>query len=198
MTSNHLFTGRNLVIAGMALSVVMIAGKEAVIPSSALPSSQTVLSGDSKAGRALSRAELLPLEAVAGRVQSMMSEVAFTSTRVWPHGVRDQQGRIGIFLSSERPLFNDPTPAIAQAKEDWVVIGLVAAVKYSEGSQIRHIAFTDSRGETGERWYYDLSMAEAREIHEMMIRGVLRPENAYKLIEARWQKVTPQHKYAVN
>jgi flagellar motor protein MotB len=198
MTSNHLFTGRNLVIAGMALSVVMIAGKEAVIPSSALPSSQTVLSGDSKAGRALSRAELLPLEAVAGRVQSMMSEVAFTSTRVWPHGVRDQQGRIGIFLSSERPLFNDSTPAISQAKEDWVVIGLVAAVKYSEGSQIRHIAFTDSRGETGERWYYDLSMAEAREIHEMMIRGVLRPENAYKLIEARWQKVTPQHKYAVN
>jgi hypothetical protein len=198
MTSNHLFTGRNLVIAGMALSVVMIAGKEAVIPSSALPSSQAVLSGDSKAGRALSRAELLPLEAVAGRVQSMMSEVAFTSTRVWPHGVRDQQGRIGIFLSSERPLFNDPTPVIAQAKEDWVVIGLVAAVKYSEGSQIRHIAFTDSRGETGERWYYDLSMAEAREIHEMMIRGVLRPENAYKLIEARWQKVTPQHKYAVN
>ena len=151
MTSNHLFTGRNLVIAGMALSVVMIAGKEAVIPSSALPSSQAVLSGDSKAGRTLSRAELLPLEAVAGRVQSMMSEVAFTSTRVWPHGVRDQQGRIGIFLSSERPLFNDPTPAIAQAKEDWVVIGLVAAVKYSEGSQIRHIAFTDSRGETGER-----------------------------------------------
>lgn len=198
MTSNHLFTGRNLVIAGMALSVVMIAGKEAVIPSSALPSSQAVLSGDSKAGRTLSRAELLPLEAVAGRVQSMMSEVAFTSTRVWPHGVRDQQGRIGIFLSSERPLFNDPTPVIAQAKEDWVVIGLVAAVKYSEGSQIRHIAFTDSRGETGERWYYDLSMAEAREIHEMMIRGVLRPENAYKLIEARWQKVTPQHKYAVN
>lgn len=199
MISNHFFTARILVIAGMALSVGMIPGKETVIPSSAPPaSSQTVLVGDSRGGRALSRAELLPLEAVAGRVQSMMSEIAFTFTRVWPHGVRDEQGRIGIFLSSERPLFNDPTPAIVQAKEDWVVIGLVAAVKYAEGSQIRHIAFTDSRGETGERWYYDLSMAEAREIHGLMIRGVLHPENAYRVIEARWQKVTPQQKYTMN
>jgi hypothetical protein len=112
--------------------------------------------------------------------------------------VRDQQGRIGLFLSSERPLFGDPTPDINQAKEAWVVFGLVAAVKHSEGRQVGHVAFTDSKGETGERWYYDISMAEAREIHELMLRGILRPGNAFKLIEATWQKVTPQHEYAVN
>jgi hypothetical protein len=195
MTSNHLLAGVNLVTAVTFLSAVCISNNETV--SSAKPPSsispQSAPPAGSNAARALSRAELLPLEAIAGRVQSMMSEVAFTSTRVWPHGVRDQQGRLGIFLSSERPLFNDPTPAIVQAKEDWVVIGLVAAVKYSEGSQIRHIAFTDSRGETGEHWYYDISMVEAREIHEMLIRGIVRPENAYRLIEAAWQKVTAEH-----
>ena len=128
----------------------------------------------------------------------MMEVASFTPTRVWPHGVRDQQGRLGIFLSSARPLFGDPTPVIVQAKEAWVVFGLVAAVKYAEGSQLGHIAFTDSNGESSQGWYYDISMAEAREIHELMIRGLVLPENAYRLIEAAWQKVTPQHDYAVN
>jgi hypothetical protein len=199
MTPNHFLSGRNLITAAALLSAVMIAGNETV--SSANAPSATSLSmptADSMAARALSRAELLPLEAIARRAQSMMEMALFTPTRVWPHGVRDQQGRLGIFLSSERPLFGDPTPVIAQAKEAWVVFGLVAAVKYSEGSQIRHIAFTDSRGETGERWYYDISMAEAREIHELLVRGILRPENAFKVIEAAWQKVTAQHDYAVN
>jgi hypothetical protein len=141
---------------------------------------------------------LLPLEAIARRAQSMMEVASFTPTRVWPHGVRDRQGRLGIFVSSGRPILHDPTPAMVQAKEAWVVFGLIAAVKYSEGSQVGHVAFTDSNGETGERWYYDISMAEAREIHELMVRGILRPENAFKLIEAAWQKVTPQHEYAVN
>uniref|UniRef100_UPI003782FFEC hypothetical protein n=1 Tax=Prosthecobacter sp. TaxID=1965333 RepID=UPI003782FFEC len=159
--------------------------------------SRSMPSAESKAARALSRAELLPLEAIARRAQSMMEVASFTPTRVWPHGVRDQQGRIGLFLSSQRPLFGDPTPEIVQAKEAWVVFGLVAAVKYSEGSQIRHIAFTDSQGETSERWYYDISMVEAREIHEMLIRGIVRPENAFNLIEAAWQKVTAEHHLAL-
>jgi hypothetical protein len=200
MTPNYLLTGLNLVTAATLLTAVWTAGNETVssekMPSS--NSSQSAPSAESNAARALSRAEFLPLEAIAKRVQSMMSVASFTPTRVWPHGVRDQQGRLGIFLSSERPLFTDPAPTIVKAKEAWVVFGLVAAVKYSEGSQIRHIAFTDSQGETSERWYYDISMVEAREIHEMLIRGIVRPENAYRLIEAAWQKITPRHEYAVN
>lgn len=200
MTSNHILVGLNLTTAVTLLSAVMIAGNETVSSANAQSSaaSQSARPVESKAARALSRAELVPLEAIARRVQSMMSVATFTPTRVWPHGVRDQQARLGIFLSSERPLFNDHTPAMVQAKEAWVVFGLVAAVKYSEGSQVGHVAFTDSSGETGERWYYDISMAEAREIHELLVRGILRPENAFKLIEAAWQKITPQHEYAVN
>ncbi len=199
MTSNPFLSGRNLVTAVTLFSVAIIAGHESASSANA-PStvSRSMPTAESRAARALSRAELLPLEAIARRAQTMMEVASFTPTRVWPHGVRDQQGRLGIFLSSARPLFGDPKPVIVQAKEAWVVFGLVAAVKYAEGSQLGHIAFTDSRGETGERWYYDISMAEAREIHELMIRGLVRPENAYRLIEAAWQKVTPRHDYAVN
>ncbi len=195
MTSNHILMCFNLATAVTLLSTVIIAGNKTVSSANAQSSaaSQRAQPVESKAARALSRAEMLPLEAIARRVQSMMSVATFTPTRVWPHGVRDQQGRLGIFLSSERPLFNDPTPAMVQAKEAWVVFGLIAAVKYSEGSQVGHVAFTESRGETGERWYYDISMAEAREIHEMLISGILRPENAFKLIEAAWQKVMTDH-----
>ena len=185
----------NLATAVTLLSAVMIAGNKTVSSANAQSSaaSQSAQPVESKAARALSRAEMLPLEAIARRVQSMMAADTFTPARVWPHGVRDRQGRLGIFLSAERPLFNDPTPAIVLAKKAWVVFGLVAAVKYSEGSQVGHVAFTDSRGETGERWYYDISMAEAREIHEMLIRGIVQPENAFRLIEAAWQKVTTDH-----
>jgi hypothetical protein len=195
MTSNHLITGFNLATSVIVLTAVMIASNETVSSANAQPSaaSQSARPIESKAARALSRAELLPLEAIAQRTQSMMSVATFTPTRVWPHGVRDQQGRLGIFLSSERPILHDPTPAMVQAKEAWVVFGLIAAVKYSEGSQVGHVAFTDSSGETAERWYYDISMAEAREIHELLVRGILRPENAFKLIESAWQKVTTDH-----
>lgn len=200
MTSNQMFLGLKLTTAASLLSALMIAGNETVSSANAQPLvvTRNAESVESKAARALSRAELLPLEAIARRAQSMMSVVRFTPTRVWPHGVRDRQGRLGIFLSSERPLFNDPTIDMVKAKEAWVVFGLLAAVKYSEGSQVEHVAFTDRSGETGERWYYDISMAKAREIHELIVRGILRPEKAFKLIEAAWQKVTPQHEYAVN
>lgn len=194
MTSNPFLSGRNLVTALALFSVALIAGHESASSANVTSAvSRNMPTTESKAARALSRAELLPLEAIARRVQSMMEVASFTPTRVWPHGVRDQQGRLGIFLSSARPLFGDPKPVIVQAKEAWVVFGLVASVKYAEGSQLGHIAFTDSRGETGERWYYDISMAEAREIHDLMIRGLLRPENAFKLIEASWQKINADH-----
>jgi hypothetical protein len=200
MTSNQIFVSLKLTAAVTSLSAVMIAGNETVSSANAQPSvaSQIEQPVESKAAQALSRTELLQLEDIARRAQSMMSVATFTSTRVWPHGVRDRQGRLGIFLSSQRTLFNKPTIDMVKAKEAWVVFGLLAAVKYSEGSQVGHVAFTDISGETGERWYYDISMDEARGIHELIVRGILRPEDAFKLIEAAWQKVTPQHEYAVN
>lgn len=161
--------------------------------------SQTHRPNDSKkAAPVLSLSEWQPLETISKRVASMMSVISTVPTRVWPHGVRDHQGRQGIFLSSQRPLFHDSEPAVVKAKQAWVVYGLIASVKYSEGSQVGHIAFTDLNGETGERWYYDLCMAKAREIHRLMLSGLVRPQNAYRLIEGAWQKVTSEHAYAVN
>ena len=77
----------------------------------------------------LSLAELQPLETISKRVASMMSVISTVPTRIWPHGVRDHQGRQGIFLSSQRPLFHDSDPAVVQAKQAWVVYGLIASVK---------------------------------------------------------------------
>lgn len=199
MNSNPIFTSINLVTKIFLLCAVSIANDVAACSEKtpSLNTSQSANPDQGTAARVLTRAELLPLEAIAGRVQSMMSVASFTPTRVWPHGVRDHQGRLGLFLSSQRRLFNEGTPAVIRAREAWVVFGLVAAVKYSEGSQIRHIAFTDTCDETRERWYYDISMVEAREIHEMLIRGVVRPENAYRLIEAAWKKITPDFEYGM-
>jgi DNA-binding response OmpR family regulator len=53
---------------------------------------------------------------------------------------------------------------------------------------------SERRHDQPTRTDYDLSMAEARELHGLMIRGVLHPENACRLIGARLQKVTPQQK----
>ena len=128
MTSQHLLTGLNLATAVTLLSALMFAGNETVSSASEQSSveSQSSQPAESKVARALSRAELLPLEAIARRVQSMMSVATFTPTRVWPHGVRDYQGRLGIFLSSERPILHDAAPETVLAKEAWVVFGLAA------------------------------------------------------------------------
>jgi hypothetical protein len=150
------------------------------------------------AGRTLSLDESLLLESIARRVASMMSEFSFASTRVWPHGVLDHKGRLGLFLSSRQTLLEETDPLLTEAKQAWVVFGLIAAVKYSEGSQLAHIAFTDRNGESGESWYYDISIEKARHIHELMIRGLVQPRDAYKLIESAWEKVTSNTAYAFN
>ena len=75
-------------------------------------------------------------------------------------------------------------------KRAWVVLGLIAAVKYAEGSQLGHIAFTDADRLQGERCYYDLDIAPAREIHRDLLRGRLALDVAFDVIAARWEKVT--------
>lgn len=85
----------------------------------------------------------------------------------------------------------------AQIREAWVVFGMVAAVKYCEGSQVGHIAFTDVRGMFGEQWYYDLDMSDAQEIHRLLVHGLIQPARAYRMIVSSWQKVTVNHDLAV-
>jgi len=184
-----LLAGASLIILGLMLASAGDSPKQeaAIIPAAIV-----------KSGQPLKAQEWLTLESIAKRAESMMAVATFVSTRVWPHGVRDNKGRLGIFIGCNRPLFAEKDERIVKPNEAWVVFGLIAAVKYSEGSQVGHIAFTDRDGIHGERWYYDLDMPTAREIHSMMFQGLVAPENAYHLIESSWVKVTAEHDYAVN
>ncbi|MDI1311829.1 hypothetical protein [Prosthecobacter sp.] len=144
----------------------------------------------------LNRIELHRLENISRRMVEMMSVVSHASL-IWPHGVRDSKGRMGIFIGSERPLFEEPGFEVETVRQAWVVFALIAAVKHSEGSQVGHIAFTDVNGMLGERWYYDMDMVTAREIHRLLIHGVILPPAAYKMITSVWQKVTVEHDLAI-
>lgn len=150
-----------------------------------------------RAAAPLNRIELHKLEEIADRIECMMMVARSVSTRSWPHGVRDAKGRLGIFIGSSQPLFDEQDAQIAHNREAWVVFGLVAAVKYCEGTQVGHIGFTDTRGMFGEQWYYDLDMATAREIHRLLTHGLIPPAIAFRMINSAWQKVTVHHQLAV-
>lgn len=151
----------------------------------------------SKPAEVLKRHEMLLLESIAYRAESMMTLMESVQTRVWPHGVRDQRGRLGLFVGSSRPLFGEKDEMTIKQLREWVVCSLIAVVKYSEGRPVGHIGFTDVEGQDGQRWYYDLDMATAREIHRLIITGVVPLQRGYDMIVNSWEKVTVDHEFAV-
>ena len=186
MKTSQLLTAFNLTAAACMLPVHVLVGMESLAASAQSPR-----------GRVLDRVELHALENIARRAQSMMELSNVVPTRVWPHAVTDARGRQGLFISSMRPMFDENDEYLIKFKRAWVVLGLIAAVKYAEGSQLGHIAFTDVDGLQGERCYYDLDIAPAREIHRDLIRGHLALDDAYDVIAARWEKVTCSHDLAI-
>lgn len=150
-----------------------------------------------QAGLPLDRVELLALQSIAERAESMLSIADAIPTRVWPHGVRDERGRQGLFIGSLRPLFEESHPRLMEARKAWVVVGLIAAVKYSEGSQVGHIAFTDANGLQGGKFYYDIDITNARAIHRDILIGALALDKAYEVIATKWEKVTAEQSLAV-
>jgi len=188
-TSHLLFTSCSLIAAACMLPVLVLVGMETQQQVPPAPSATAP-------GKLLTRTELLALENIAHRAESMMAVSNIVPTRVWPHAVQDARGRQGIFISSLRPLLEEKDERLIMAKRAWVVLGLVAAVKYAEGSQIGHIAFTDADGLQGERYYYDLDIAHARDIQRDLLRGRLALNAAYEVISARWEKITAEHDLA--
>lgn len=179
-------TATALLIHLMALSALEAAGDPSNAPAR-----------HPQAGVPLDRLELLALQSIAQRAESMMGIAEAIPTRVWPHGVRDEKGRQGIFFGSLRPLFEESHPQLVEAKKAWVVVGLIAAVKYAEGSQVGHIAFTDANGLQGGSFYYDIDISHAREIHRNLLVGALAFERAYEVIATKWEKVTADNSLAV-
>ena len=186
MKTSQLFTAFHLTAAACMLPVLVLMGMESL----AAPAKPA-------AARVLDRVELHALENISRRAESMMEMSNVVTTRVWPHAVTDARGRQGIFISSMRPLFEEKDAHLVKVKRAWVVLGLIAAVKYAEGSQLGHIAFTDADGLQGERYYYDLDIAPAREIQRDLLRGRLALEDAFDVIAARWEKVTATHDLAL-
>lgn len=152
---------------------------------------------ETKAAEVLNRREILLLESIAYRAESMMELMESVPTRVWAHGVRDQRGRLGLFVGCARPLFGKKDEMTIKQYREWVVCSLIAVVKYSEGSPVGHIGFTDAEGLNGQRWYYDLDMATAREIHRLIISGMVPLQGGYDMIARSWEKVTVEHEFAV-
>jgi hypothetical protein len=180
MKTNQMFISFCLANACIALPMPVLAD----IKVSSSPSKPT-------AGHVLDRNEFHILENIAHRAESMMQLSNFIHTRVWPHAVTDARGRQGIFIDSSRPVLQENEGPLAIAKRPWVVFGLIAALKYAEGTSLGHIAFTDTDSFKKGRYYYDLDIILAREIQRDLLRGRLTPEQAYDAIVKHWEKITP-------
>jgi hypothetical protein len=140
----------------------------------------------------LSQAELEILNHKAMQMEAMMDAILPMATLVWPHAVRDAQGRVGLFMAPT-VAFSD----LARGPNDehlvgWVVCAVIAAGKYAEVSEVRidHICFTDPTGMRGDLWCYDVEMAMIRQLHRRLATGQMGPEEAYQLIAEHWQKIT--------
>jgi hypothetical protein len=143
-------------------------------------------------GKVLGREELAELKTISKNISEMMTVTDYVHTDVWPHAVRDSKGRAGVFVSCSYPILSTSGEAAAIARESWVTLAVIAAVKYSEGSVVplQHLAFTDPNGETQSSWYYDLDMDIARYVHRQLVHGGMSRQQAYAMVERSWVKVT--------
>ena len=143
-------------------------------------------------GEVLNRNELHTLSAISQKMEFMINPSEFKHTRVWPHGVRDEKGRIGLLISCANPFAKLTTGPESEGFKAWVIYAVIAAVKYSEGSPvpIDHLGFTEFGDTSGDKWYWDLDMATARLVHKNLFSERLTAEEAYAIITQSWSRVT--------
>jgi|GEM_PF-695022 len=171
-----------------ALSVALLIFSQATC----LGNIQSVLAPKSSAFS--DRQERHFMEHVAPSIWSMTLAGSIADTHVWPHGGRDRQARLGDFLCSSMSLLPQFEPADEKERRAWVLLGLSATVKYFEGSDLGHIAYTDSTGMIGENCYYYSDISDVRLIHRSNLSGSLRlKDDACDAIFSNWVKVTADH-----
>jgi hypothetical protein len=143
-------------------------------------------------GEVLNRSELHTLSAISQKMEFMINPADFNHTRVWPHGVRDERGRIGLFISCAYPFAQMTAGPELEGFKAWVIYTVIAAVKYSEGSPVPvdHLGFTEFSDSSGDKWYWDLDMANAKLVHKKLFSKGLTPEEAYSIITKTWTRVT--------
>jgi hypothetical protein len=153
-------------------------------------------------GAFLHREDCRTLTEIARRAQSMMTIAPFTRTAVWHPSTLDARGHAGMFVSSLKPLFHSEELAIREQHEAWLLVSLLAVVKYAENSEelIDYIGFTDANGQSGEvndqRWYYRLDMDTAVKIQRAVIAEKLKAGDAIQQIRRSWTKVTEHSEFA--
>jgi hypothetical protein len=136
--------------------------------------------------------ELESLNRIAVRMASMMDAILPVESLVWPHAVRDEQGRVGMFMAptvSFEQLAKGPSE---DSLKGWLVCALIAAGKYAEGSAVTidHLCFTDPTGMGGDLWCYDVDIMTVRQLHRRLLTGVMTPDEAYQVLIERWRRIT--------
>ncbi|MEQ1752201.1 MAG: hypothetical protein ABL974_22460, partial [Prosthecobacter sp.] len=113
---------------------------------------------------------------------------------VWSDAVSDPIGDIGIFIACSRPLQPTVNNPGLDRRKSWVLLGLLAVVKYTEDSpvDIKYIAYTDPEGLNDDRWFYKLDMSAANLVRREILTGRISMEKGYDKIVAAWHRVTQE------
>lgn len=106
---------------------------------------------------------------VARRVEAMLRAAEAPVEAVCPHGLRDPDGTLGMFIVAGEPFV---TPDHSQGMDDrkaWIILAAIAAVKYGTDcpTKIDYIGLTDPRG-MEERWYYRLNFKTAQKVQRKL------------------------------
>ncbi len=136
--------------------------------------------------------ELEALSQASRRIASMMDAILPFESTVWPHAIRDELGRTGIFLAPSIPFNTLATNPDEDPLKGWIVCAILATGKYIETIPfpVHHVCLTDQTGMRGELWCYDIDIATVRYLHRHLASGTLTAEQAYQTLIARWKKIT--------
>jgi hypothetical protein len=140
----------------------------------------------------LPREELDSLSRTSSRIASMMDEILPFDTMVWPHAIRDEHGRNGIFLAPRVPFATLAAQPDQEPLKGWLICAILAVGKYVEGSSapVHHICLTDASGMRGDLWCYDVDIATIRHLHQRLVTGALSADEAFDSLTSRWKKIT--------
>ena len=157
------------------------------------PSSKPARDPSNTGSRMLNVDEMSVITDIARKMTTMLSVVEGVHTRVLPQGMRDPDGRLGIFVVCPQPFIAPAGKPGMNAQKSWVMLAVFAAVKYTADSPVAvdYVGLADARGMTEDRWYYKLNMSAARQVQRQLFAGTISLEQGYDKIAAAWRRVTP-------
>lgn len=144
--------------------------------------------------RMLDYNQMRAITEITQRIESMMALAQNVSTRVWVQGLRDPDGRVGLFIACSRPFITPSNTTGMDARKAWVLLAVFAITKHTEGSPVSldYIGFTDQSGLIGEHWFYRLEMSTARQVQHQLFAHAITMEQAYDKVIAAWHRVGPE------